>query len=141
MWLIENAKGAVYDEKERRLKTIGGEYLASVEITQNGFLEIWLGMDTNFKSDDGKIHALGWNGCEEHMGDRIRLDRGGGILEYQEDRHSLFRGPGKTIKIKVAFLEGNLVAIRKYKDPPTKSYLKAIIDSIRTTFALRKNAA
>ena len=141
MWLIEKTDGVIFDEKKHELRTDEGEYLASVGINQFGLLEIWLGMNTNFTSDDGKIHALGWNGCEEHMGDIVNLKHGGGILEYQEDRTSIFRKAGKIINIKIVRLKGNLVPVRQYSEPQPKSWFREFLASIRETFAQRQNSS
>lgn len=138
MWLIEKTNGVVFDEKKRELKTTKGEYLASIGINAYGLLEVWLGMNTDFTSDDGRIQALGWNGCEEHMGDIVRLRHGGGILEFQENRTSFSKKPGRVINIRIMMLEGDLVPAKHYDEPKPKSCLREIVDSISAAFRLKQ---
>jgi len=133
MWFIKEVDGVVFNVKEHELKTIEGDHIASVVVNSYELLEIWLGRDTNFSSDDGKIHAVGWNGCEEHMGRIMRLKQGGGTLEYQENRCSPSREPGKVIKIKIVMLRGNIVPAKEPKQPHWG--LGRIVDSIRVALS------
>lgn len=109
MWIIEETEGVVYDKFAHMLKTEDGHKIASVYIGKGGNLEMSLMMDTNFLSDEG-WGAVGFDGCENHVSTFVWLREGGGVLEYQEDRHSIFRDPGKKISIRIMMLKGDVVA-------------------------------
>lgn len=138
MWMIERKEGIIYDEKKQALTTLNGEYLASVQENEKGVLVVHLGMNTNFKSESGKIRGTGWDGCEEHMGDILLLIEEGGTLDFQEKRCSFSEKAGKNIYIKIKKLEGIIVPTGQHVQPQTENLPKRIANLTRTMFALRQ---
>lgn len=69
-----------------KLKSIGkygDSSIASLYEAEDERLEVSLGMETNFDSDDGELRAAGWNGCEEHVAQFCWVSRQGGTLIFK----------------------------------------------------------
>ncbi|MFA6183813.1 MAG: hypothetical protein WC682_01785 [Parcubacteria group bacterium] len=133
MWIIERTKGVVYDGIAHMLRTETGEKIASVYIGKEGKLEISLMMNTDFRSDEG-WGAVGFNGCENHIASHVWLKDGGGVLEYQKNRHSVFCEPGRKISVKIMMLEGDAVASFLHKKVVTKNFFFDLCVQLKDLF-------
>lgn len=134
MWIIEEKPGVFYNKDTRMLETEGGREIAAVYIDESGNLEISLMMNTNFLSDEG-WRAVGFNGCENHVVAAFLLEGCGGVLEYQENRHSVSRDPGEKISIKVMMLEGYF-ALPLYEKVAARSFFSGLCSRIGNLFRL-----
>ena len=109
MWMIEKSNEVRYNEKSHQLTTCDGHYIAQIYTLPDETLEIWLAMDTNFESESGEIHGVGWNGCEEHIASRIRIWGEDGTLDYQEGRISSPSEKRRRVFVRIKNLNGTLI--------------------------------
>ncbi len=121
-WMIEKSNQIVYDQKSHKLKlaTAEGDSIACIHEMSNGNLEISLAMNTDFQSEDGKLHATGWNGCEEHILAIVTLVSEGGTSDYQEGRSRYWEFEKKSQRILVNIKKVDNLLIPIPKDAPQK---------------------
>ncbi|MFZ2193654.1 MAG: hypothetical protein WAV31_05410 [Candidatus Moraniibacteriota bacterium] len=117
-WLVKRRDGIVFNHDSGELSTNNGAFIASIRENEHGLLEIDLGMDTDFRSDDEKIHGCGWK-CEEHMGCTVYLNQQGGTIEYEGSRCDLSKKSGEVIQIKIVKVK-NAVPITPYIKPKVR---------------------
>ena len=124
-WMIEKNNQIAYDVKTHKLTTAKGESIAWLHELANGNLQISLAMNTDFHSEDGKLNAVGWNGCEEHVLSVITLASENGTLDYQEGR--AFGKEGLKILVNIRKVDHILIPIPKDAPwEPKRTFLQLI---------------
>lgn len=128
-WSIKKRDDVVFDHNSGELKKDDGAFIASIRENEHGFLEIDLGMDSDFDSDDGKIHGCGWK-CEEHMGHTTYLDRQGGTIEYESGRCDSSTKSRRPIQIKIVKVN-NAISVMPYVKPKVRpEFAKGILKAV-----------
>lgn len=94
----------------------GNDFIASVHEDEKGRLQISLGVETNFVSDDGSLRAVGWNGCEENILSYCYIWHQGGAIIFKPGSAYVGENYGKfddlEIKIQIVYTPGMLIPRR-----------------------------